>query len=142
MRFVFDTNIIISAALFERSEPHRALRQALSLGEILLSLATLQELYEVLNRPKFHRYVTVIEREEFLAALVKRASLIEVIETIEACRDSKDNKILEVAVNGQASSAVSGDNDLRVLHPFRGIPMLTVADFLVSYGTEEEASIT
>jgi putative PIN family toxin of toxin-antitoxin system len=133
VRFVFDTNVVLSAALFEHSVPDQAFRRALGVGEVLLSLATLQELHDVLSRPKFERYVTLEEREEFLATLVNRASLVEIKETIEACRDPKDNKVLEVAVSGQATCIVSGDEDLRVLHPFRGIPILTPAEFLAAY---------
>ena len=133
MRFVFDTNVVLSAALFEHSVPDQALRRALGVGDVLLSLATLQELHDVLSRPKFEQYVTLEEREEFLATLVNRASLVEIKETIEACRDPKDNKVLEVAVSGQATCIISGDEDLRVLHPFRGIPILTPAGFLAAY---------
>jgi predicted nucleic acid-binding protein len=53
-----------------------------------------------------------------------------VIETITICRDPKDNKILELAVSGQASYLLSSDKDLLVLHPFQGIEIVTPADFL------------
>ena len=46
------------------------------------------------------------------------------------CRDSKDNKILELAVSGAADFVVSGDGDLLVLHPFRGISILRPREFL------------
>jgi uncharacterized protein len=80
MRYVFDTNAIISAILFDNSKPDRALRYALTNGEVLLSLELLEELNEVLGREKFNRYVTSEEREEFLAALVDRAVLVEIID--------------------------------------------------------------
>jgi predicted nucleic acid-binding protein len=44
--------------------------------------------------------------------------------------DPKDDKFLEVAVAGEADVIVSGDEDLLVLHPFAGIPILPPADFL------------
>ena len=49
---------------------------------------------------------------------------------IENCRDPKDNQILEVAVDGKADVIVTGDNDLLVLHPFRGVPIVGPAEFL------------
>lgn len=52
------------------------------------------------------------------------------LEQIEECRDPKDNKILEVAVEGKADVIVTGDKDLLVLHPFRGIPIIGPAEFL------------
>ena len=42
----------------------------------------------------------------------------------------KDDRVLEVAVNGGAACIVSGDDDLLVLDPFRGIPILSPASFV------------
>ncbi|MGK7944795.1 MAG: putative toxin-antitoxin system toxin component, PIN family, partial [Microcystaceae cyanobacterium] len=44
----------------------------------------------------------------------------------------KDNKYLELAVNGQAELIITGDQDLLVLHPFQSIDIITVNDFLIS----------
>jgi predicted nucleic acid-binding protein len=80
--YVFDTNTLISALLFEHSKPGQAFSRALGRGKILLSLSTLEELAEVLQREKLDRYVTASEREEFLAAFVDRAVFVEPTETI------------------------------------------------------------
>ncbi len=130
MRYVFDTNVIISALLFENSKPAQALRYALVSGEILLSLDLLEELNEVLGRERFSRYVTREEREEFLEALVERAILIEITESVQACRDPKDNKVLELALSGAAQCIISGDKDLLVLHPFGDVLVVTIDEFL------------
>lgn len=133
MRFVFDTNVIISAALFELSVPGQALQRALKLGMVLLSQETLLELQVVLSRPKFQRYVNAIEREEFLASLIKRAHWIEPQAQITASRDPKDNKFLELALTGNAVCIVSGDDDLLCLHPFRSVRILTPQQFLEQF---------
>lgn len=130
MRYVFDTNVIVSALLFENSKPDRTLRYALANGEVLLSLELLEELNEVLGRKKFNRYLTSEEREEILAALVERAVLVEIIEKVQECRDPKDDKVLELALNGEANYIITGDRDLLVLHPFRGIFVITAENFL------------
>ncbi|MBD2777542.1 putative toxin-antitoxin system toxin component, PIN family [Iningainema sp. BLCCT55] len=57
------------------------------------------------------------------------ANWVEVIEDISICRDPKDNKFLEVALGGSADYLVTGDNDLLVLSPFRGIPIITPVQF-------------
>lgn len=95
-----------------------------------MSEAVLLELEEVFSRPKFEKYVTVTERKLFLAAFVQTVQFVEIKETIEACRDPKDNKYLELAVSGEATCLVSGDADLLVLNPFRGIDVLTAQEFL------------
>ncbi len=48
------------------------------------------------------------------------------------CRDPDDDKFLELALSGDADVIVSGDDDLLVLHPFRGIPILSCDAFLES----------
>jgi putative PIN family toxin of toxin-antitoxin system len=137
-RYVFDTNTLISAVLFEHSTPGQALRRALKQGEVLISPATLEELAEVLQREKFDRYVTAAEREEFLEAFVERATFIEPTEEIRICRDAKDDKFLEAAVSGGAAYLISGDKDLRSLNPFRGITIVTAAEFLTATEGEED----
>jgi len=130
VRYVFDTNVLISALLFENSKPAQALRCALANGEILLSLDLLEELNEVLGRERFNRYLTTEEREEFLEALIERAVLVEITETVQECRDPKDDKVLELALNGEARYIISGDRDLLVLHSFRDVPVITADEFL------------
>ena len=136
-RTVFDTNAIVSALLFNDSPPGRALIQALDTGTILVSAALTQELQDVLDRPRFDRYVTREERDEFLMAFMREAELVEITETVEACRDPRDDKILELAVSGNAGCIVTGDDDLLTLSPFRGVAIITPADFLRVSGLEE-----
>ncbi|PSB15768.1 putative toxin-antitoxin system toxin component, PIN family [filamentous cyanobacterium CCP2] len=128
--FVLDTNLIVSALLNKTGKARQALDQAQTIGTVLMSMAVLMELEEVLSRSKFDKYVTPLERQLFLASFVKTVEFVEAGEPIEICRDPKDNKYLELAVNGQATCIVSGDADLLVLHPFREIPILTIQQFL------------
>ena len=136
-RTVLDTNAIVSALLFNDSAPGRALIRALDTGAILVSATLAQELQDVLNRPRFDRYVTREERDEFLMAFVREAELVEITETVAACRDPKDDQILELAVSGNADCIVTGDDDLLTLNPFRGIAIIAPADFLRVSGLEE-----
>lgn len=129
-RVVLDTNILVSTALRPRGKPGRCLDAATKTGKALLSQETAEEFAEVLLRDKFERFATVQEREGFLRALIEKAEEVEVTETIEACWDPKDDKFLEAAVSGAADYLVSGDENLLVLHPFRGIPILSPAAFL------------
>lgn len=105
---------------------------ALRGGKVLLSSAVLAELYEVLHREKFRRYVSEEEVRTFLGALVRESVWVEVSVSITACRDPDDNRFLELGVSGQADFIISGDEDLLSLNPFEGIPILTPHAFLVS----------
>jgi len=99
-------------------------------GTLLLSHATAQELDTVIQRPKFDRYATLEQRLRFLTTFILAATLVTITEAITDCRDAKDNKFLGLAVSGKATCIVSGDDDLLVLHPFRGISILTPRQFL------------
>ncbi len=139
-RFVFDNNTLVSALLFAQSLPGKAFYTALEQGQVLVSPTTFAELQDVLEREKFDVYVTPEEREQFLAMFLREATLVEITEEIRACRDPKDDQFLELAVSGNACSVVTGDQDLLVLHPFRGIPILTPAQFLGSLAQREGGS--
>lgn len=89
-------------------------------GTILLSLPVLSELFEVLNRNRFRRYIEEAEIRRFLAALTREAQWVDVDVNVAACRDPKDDKFRSLAVNGRASYIVTGDVDLLELNPFQG----------------------
>jgi putative PIN family toxin of toxin-antitoxin system len=129
-RFIVDTNTIVSAALFRQSVPRQALDHALADGILLVSETTTLELTSVLLRSKFDRYLQREIREQFLAVLLQQTTLIEITESVIACRDPKDDKFLEVAVCGDASLIITGDKDLLDLHPYRGISIVTPRQFL------------
>ena len=133
MRAVFDTNVLVSALMFEQSTPARAFFAALQGGEVLLSTPLANEISTILHRRKFNRYFSEEQRETFLIALVQSSKLVEVIETIQACRDPKDNMLLELAVSGKADVLITGDTDLLVLNPFKKIAILQPEAFLTVY---------
>jgi len=108
LRFVFETNVLISAALSDESTPRRAFDLALDRGTILLSLPVLVELNEVLSRDKFRPYITEEEARQFLALLAGASEWIEIEVSIGDCHDPSDNKFLELAVSGKATHIVSG----------------------------------
>jgi len=130
LRCVFDTNVLVSALLLPDSAPRHALDRALAQGKVLLSLAALAELYEVLSRKQFRRYVDDADIRSFLAILTRETEWVDVDTRITACRDPKDDKFLELATSGRATHIVSGDADLLALNPFRGIAILSPRSFL------------
>ena len=130
MRCIFDTNTLISALLFKDSIPGRAFYLALAQEVILISSATVAELTEVISRRKFDKYLTLEEREEFVASLLARAELIEVLEELKICRDPQDDKFLNLASTGEANYIVTGDEDLLILQTYHGTRILNARDFL------------
>lgn len=131
--FVIDANTVISAFVFKLSKPREALEKAIKTGEVATSLETYEELSEVLLRSKFDKYISLEERLLALKQYKELAVFRKVSETIRECRDPKDDKYLELAVSVNASCIITGDKDLLILHPFRGIPILNAADFLNNF---------
>ncbi|WP_228020241.1 putative toxin-antitoxin system toxin component, PIN family [Sphaerospermopsis sp. LEGE 08334] len=130
LRFVIDTNILVSAVLINSSVPDVAFKKANNLGIMLFSDATFQELQEILNRSKFDKYISLNIRTQFLAKLKLESEAVEIVQIIKECRDPKDDKFLEVAINGNATHMITGDKDLLALHPFRGVDIITATQFL------------
>ena len=129
-RFVVDTNVLISHLLMPDSTPGKALKCALHKGELLVSDDTLTELAEVINRPKFDKYLSSQDRKKFFEVLAPLCIRVEIIRPVHSCRDPNDDKFLEVAINGSADFILSGDSDLLALHPFHDIPILSPSQFL------------
>lgn len=128
--FVVDTNCFISANLIKNSTSAQAFGKALLTGKIALSDRVLDEYTEVLYREKLDKYLNETKRQNALTQVKRNSILFSPVETVTDCRDPKDNKFLELALACRASCIISGDPDLLVLHPFRGIPILNQTDFL------------
>ncbi len=132
---VFDTSTLVSAALRVGSVPHHALMQAFTNGTVCTSASTLDELEQVLLRPKFDRYQPTEVRKEFITIMRRHASLFAVSEANERevsppCRDPKDNKFLALIQACNGDVLISSDADLLTMHPWQQIPILTPAQFL------------
>lgn len=129
--FIFDTNTFVSASLLIDSVNRKAIRKAVLLGELAFSTKTLDEFKEVISRKKFDKYfVSNEERLELLNEVVNSIKQFFPSEIITASRDPKDNKFLELAIAANASCIITGDKDLLILNPFRGIPILNAVDFI------------
>jgi uncharacterized protein len=131
-RVVVDTNVLVSRLLLPGSIPGQAVRKAVDTGQLLISDDMMAELAAVLSRSKFDPYVTIGDRQEFIRLLGRVAERIPITYTVHACRDPKDNMLLELAVNGSADLIVTGDQDLLVLRVYQEIPIITPAAYVAS----------
>lgn len=134
-RVILDTSTLVSAALRLGSVPDQALLKALRTCEVCASLETLNELAQVLDRKKFDRYLDRESRRAFVSLMRRQVRLFAVQNADLAavnppCRDPKDTQFLALALASEADAIVSSDEDLLILHPWRGIPIVTSAEFL------------
>ena len=129
-RIVLDTNVFISGLLSSTSPPARVLELAVRHGQLLATVETQQELVRTMLSKRFDRYVSRAQREALLVRLAPLVELVASTQVVRACRDPKDDKFLEAAVNGRADVLITGDKDLLVSDPFAGIPIVTPAQYL------------
>lgn len=130
MRVVLDTNVLVSAVLKDKSVPALAVHLAAHRGTLLKSAATEQQLFAVLARPYLASLIAPAAHA-WLRQIMRAAELVAIMERVAVCRDPTDDKFLELAVAGRAGLVVSGDADLLALHPFRGIPIVPPAVFVM-----------
>ena len=129
-RVVFDTNVLISAALLPQRAPRAALDAVRTASDVLLfSDETFQELRTRILRRKFDRYVSRSGRLLFLAQIEAVSEWVSIVGVKLGCRDPADDKLLETALMGQADRLVTGDRDLLSMSPFQGIPIVRPAEF-------------
>lgn len=131
-RVVLDTGVLVSAAIRPGSVPALALHKALMHFDVCVSGATWAELETVMGRAKFDAYLALGAREAFVAGLRSHVRWIEVQSDVADCADRKDNKFLALALDAGAELIVSSDPHLTTMHPWRGIPIVVPAGFLVA----------
>jgi uncharacterized protein len=137
-RVVLDTNVFISALLSSSGKPFASLSWALDNATILTSRELISELATRLARSKFAKYVSEERRKDFVSEIAALSVQIELSGALKACRDPDDDKLLEIAVLGQADCIVTGDQDLLVLDPFHGVRIITPAAFLEAISEETD----
>lgn len=130
-RIVFDTSVLVSAALRPESVPALALEKAFLDFDVCVSAATLEELRTVLSRPKFDAYLPLPLRMDFVEGYRERTTAVQVNETVNDCADLADNKFLALALAAEAELIVASDPHLTTMHPWRGIAIMPPAAFLV-----------
>ncbi|MDR3741572.1 MAG: putative toxin-antitoxin system toxin component, PIN family [Terracidiphilus sp.] len=137
-KVVIDTSTLVSAAIRPDSVPDRALTLALKEGALCASAGVLEELQSVLGRSRFDAYVDLDSRLALMETIRSNAQFFVIppliLEEVQgSCRDPRDDHILALSLAAEAEIIVSSDHDLLVLKPWRGIPILTPAQFLTRY---------
>jgi putative PIN family toxin of toxin-antitoxin system len=130
LRIVLDASSVVGAALRLDGVPRRALLLARDRHAIALSVAVFEEIDTVLRRPKFDRVLTDDGRQDILELLAAAAVRFVPGIAVRDCRDSKDNKYLQLALAAGAEAIVSSDADLLDLNPWRGFRIVTPSALL------------
>ena len=82
------------------------------------------------RRPKFRRFFSPANIEELLETIDEYADFIAVNTLVDICRDTKDNFLLSLSMDGNADFLITGDKDLLDLTKFGKTTITTISDFL------------
>ncbi len=132
---VFDASSLIGALLKQGSIPEHALLLARAHETICLSPEVGAEIREVFARPRFDKYLTPGRAQLILDLLTASAVTVTPTIRITDCRDVKDNKYLDLALASGASTLVASDGDLLAPNPWRGVRIVTPADYVAGFAT-------
>jgi putative PIN family toxin of toxin-antitoxin system len=119
MRLVLDTNVLVSSILSPASISAKILNWGEDNGVILYSTATLTEVLSVLGRSKFSKYIDHDDIDGLSIRIKTVWLFVEILNQVQLCRDPKDDKFIDLALNGEASHLITGDSDLLVLNPIQ-----------------------
>jgi putative PIN family toxin of toxin-antitoxin system len=126
VRLLLDTNVLV-AALLARGTCHEVLEHCIREHLIVSSAPLLEELGEVLDR-KFRQRAADVQSA--LRLFTQAFTLVEPSALdVPVCRDRDDDVVLATALTGACGAIVTGDQDLLILDPFRGIRVITPTAF-------------
>jgi uncharacterized protein len=135
-RIILDTNTFVSGIIFKGDVLRRIVELAMSDYDVVFSSETWDELAIVFQREKFEQNLPLGTRLGVLADLASRVTVIHPTSIVTDCRDPRDNKFLALALDANVGTIISGDDDLRVLDPWRGIRIVTSEEFARSVGLQ------
>jgi len=128
VRAVIDTNLWISFLFGKKVGDFLSLIQN-SEVEVITDARQIAEIEDVLSRPKIKKLVGPQRLAVMRRFLRRKTKLVKPTRQINACRDSNDDYLLEIAVEAKAAVLVSGDADLLALDPFRSIRIMNYREF-------------
>ena len=132
MKILVDTNILISALLFPKSKPAKALLYVSQYHEMILCDRNIYELRDVLKR----KAPDSLPDADVLLAELSYELIPAVYNAQKLIRDAKDQPILNAAIVADVDVILTGDKDFLSLvleHP----KCLTVSQFFEEEGVED-----
>ena len=126
MKLLVDTNVLV-AALVARGTCSDLLEHCVRQHVVVSSQSLLNELRDVLESKFSPR---AIDARAALRLFADTFTLVTP-DTLDspACRDRDDDVVLATALVGECAAIITGDQDLSILDPFRGIRVLAPSAF-------------
>ena len=128
-KVIIDTNLWISFLISREYEKMDFLFSSSKI-RLLFSERLFAEFIRVASREKFRKYFSESDMDELCKKMKKVAKIVQTKSIQTQCRDSKDNFLLELAVDGKADYLITGDNDLLELKTVNKTKIVKMSDFL------------
>ena len=128
-RIIIDTNLWISYLLKGGASALDSIIESNSVV-LLFSDELLEEFIDVAVRPKFRKYFSTEDLISLLHQIEVRGEFVKVESSVQVCRDPKDNFLLALAKDAQATHLLTGDDDLISIGTFELTKILTITDFI------------
>ena len=128
-RIIIDTNLWISHLI---SGSLGKLDDFIISGKVILifSEELFTEFIEVVSRPKFKKYFSKKDIDNLQSLFDEYGEIIDVTTSIDLCRDSKDNFLLNLSIDAKADYLITGDKDLLVINEIKSCSILTYKEFI------------
>ena len=126
LRLVLDTNVIVSALLFDGIPEKVVLETLIGKAKSITSPFIIEEVSRILGT----KFGTKSEDIQRLQKLLATSEIQYFQPFLTVVKDDPDNRILETAIRGKADCIITGDKLLLKLGSYRGIKIVKPADFL------------
>src|SRR3990167_10504070 len=124
-RVLIDTNVWFSGILYG-GKPEAVIRFCKQNYHIINSRYLIDELLSLLREHKTpYKWRNALEK-----LLNRMCVLVESSSLPEISRDPKDDPVIATAMAGNCNYIITGDEDLLILQNYKGISIISVADFL------------
>ena len=87
----------------------------------------------VAQRPKFKKFFSKIDLERIIDFIDRCGIIVEVKSKTDKCRDSKDNFLLDLAIDSKADYLITGDNYLLEIKLIGKTKILTINEIISEF---------
>jgi uncharacterized protein len=127
VRVVLDTNVLISGIVFG-GKPREILEMVINRQLLGISSPVLMaELGDILSKKFGYPKLRVLQVEKKMRKIFH---MVHPTKSVNIVRDNDDNRVLEAAIEGGCEYVVTGDEDVLILEKYKGVKILTPAEFL------------
>ncbi|ROL58097.1 putative toxin-antitoxin system toxin component, PIN family [Bacteroidetes/Chlorobi group bacterium ChocPot_Mid] len=97
---------------------------------LIVSEELISEFLSVIHRPKFKIIIDDSDIDLIFQTLLRKSELVHVKTDLNLCRDSKDNFLLNLAIDSHTDYLVTGDSELFIMKKIGFTKIIEIKKFL------------